>query len=296
MIPVTQPRWSLTIIFVLLLALLAGMGYLVYQEYQREYRGHQKEFRQLVKTRFGADKADKMAVGVRQIWIPEIDVIDRCVSCHLGVGWKGLGEAEMPIGNHSNAELMTHHPVDKFGCTPCHGGQGLATSSDQAHNWRMKWEFPEPDTAFSTNYWLEKKIGFSERRCNFCHRHQQKVKGMALLNHAKQLINEKGCRDCHTIHGYGGKVGPDLTYEGDRDPVHFDFRSESILSKTVYGWHVAHFFYPKRVKPSSIMPKFRLSAKDLHALAMLVMSWKKSSYPVEYRPYLKLTNSEPPLK
>ncbi len=289
MIPVTIPRWSLLATLLALLVLLAGMAYMVYQDHEREYRTHQERFRQLVADRLGPEKAAGVETGLKQIWVPEIGVIDRCVTCHQGVGWEGLKEMELPFGNHSRPELIKKHPIDRFGCTPCHGGQGLATNSDDAHSWFKRWEFPGPDTYLAKSNRFKNNSGFLESRCNFCHRYETEVAGMALLNHGKLLIDDNGCRDCHTINGYGGRIGPDLTYEGDRDPTLFNFAPKSIMPKTVYSWHMAHFYYPKSVKPTSIMPKFRFTSRDLHALTLLVMSWKKNNYPVNYLPHIKMT-------
>lgn len=287
MIPVTIPRWSLAAILVSLVCLLTGAGYMVYQDYKKEYRTHQERFRQLVADKLGPKKAARVETGLRQIWIPEIGVIDRCVTCHLGVGWEELKEAELPLGNHPRYELIKKHPVDRFGCTPCHSGHGLAVNGDDAHVWSKRWEFPRPDTKFAENFWLKDKSGFLESRCNFCHRYEKEVEGMALLNHGKSLIEEKGCRDCHTINGHGGDIGPDLSYEGDRDPTHFNFSSKLIMLKTIYNWHAAHFYFPKGVKPTSIMPKFRFTTRDIHSLTILVMSWKKNNYPADYTPKSK---------
>ncbi|MEO0224254.1 MAG: c-type cytochrome, partial [candidate division WOR-3 bacterium] len=112
--------------------------------------------------------------------------------------------------------------------------------------------------------------------------------GMDYINLAKQIIQEKNCRQCHVIDGYGGNIGPALTYEGDKSHELFDFShveadlEERELPKTVFTWHILHFENPQKVVPGSVMPNFGFSDKEKIALAMLVMSWRKIKYPVEY--------------
>lgn len=78
--------------------------------------------------------------------------------------------------------------------------------------------------------------------------------------HGRALYDQHHCAACHRIHGDGGKVGPDLSYEGDERPDR--------------QWHVRHFKDPQSVSPGSIMPKFPLSEKDVNDLAAYVLSLK----------------------
>ncbi len=72
-----------------------------------------------------------------------------------------------------------------------------------------------------------------------------------------------GCNGCHRIHGEGGAVGPDLSYEGDSRPDK--------------AWHLKHFRDPASVSPGSFMPKFPLSDKELDDLIAYIVSLKRLS-------------------
>ncbi len=76
----------------------------------------------------------------------------------------------------------------------------------------------------------------------------------------RALYAKSGCSACHSIHGKGGKIGPDLTQVAARRPD--------------AEWHVRHFRDPQSVVPGSIMPKVDLTDKDLHELADYMLSLK----------------------
>ena len=72
-----------------------------------------------------------------------------------------------------------------------------------------------------------------------------------------------GCAGCHRIHGQGGAVGPDLSYEGDTRPDR--------------DWHIRHFRDPPSVVPGSFMPKFPLNEQQLQNLTSYMLSLKKAT-------------------
>jgi mono/diheme cytochrome c family protein len=119
------------------------------------------------------------------------------------------------------------HPIDKFGCTTCHAGQGSATDftfashtpadASQEHAWGREygwranhdWEFP----MYSSR--------FVESSCLKCHHQVTDLVRRGSKNEAPkllrgyELVRENGCFGCHEISGFksGRPVGPDLRLE-----------------------------------------------------------------------------------
>ncbi len=73
---------------------------------------------------------------------------DRCESCHLATREPVVLTAanmggEKAFTTHPNKELLKLHDPEKFGCTPCHGGNGAnLTSVTKAHGYNKFWLWP----------------------------------------------------------------------------------------------------------------------------------------------------------
>ncbi len=264
------------------LAVLALVAFVFYDSARPEWQIYQSEFRGLVEEKFGPERANTVPTGIQQVYVRELDRADRCVSCHLGVEWKGMENAPEPYRTHPK-EIIDKHPIEKFGCTSCHGGQGYATDSEAAHGPVKHWEEPLLGSQMGEFYVLNDKRALMQMNCNSCHRYDRETKGASSINRGKQILNERGCRACHVINGRGGTVGPDLTFEGSKAPEQFNYeRIKGFHSE--FTWHVSHFKNPKELVPETVMPNFGFSGADAQALAILVMSWKKEAIPLAYLP------------
>jgi Cytochrome c len=275
-------RWDRPLTWLAAIAALAISAFLVWDETHPPYRAYQRQFRQLVSERFGPERAAATPAGLEQIWMPQTGRVDRCISCHLGVGWQGLGDAPEPFRTHP-AEPLEHHPVAKFGCTWCHGGQGPATELPDAHGWVKDWEEPLLDTQLAADYGLDDPWAFLELRCNLCHRFDRDTPGAPHVNRAKAIVDEKGCRACHLINGRGGAIGPDLTREGEKAPEQYDYARLTTLP-SLLEWHVGHLQSPKSFSPDTVMPEFGFSRSDAVALTLLLLSWRQVAVPADLRP------------
>src|SRR5205085_9478909 len=92
---------------------------------------------------------------------------------------------------HPNKELLKIHDPEKFGCTPCHGGNGVATDSIvKAHGRHTYWLWP-------AHHRENLQAG-----CQQCH-YKEIVTEMAdTLNQGRELFRLRGCMGCHRYEGF----------------------------------------------------------------------------------------------
>src|SRR5208282_4465279 len=201
-----------SVVFFLLVAIAA------WRAFHAEWQPIQRQFRTILERHDQVEAARRFDLGIRQIWNPEIGVVDRCVTCHLGYEWGSRLPADLPqpFAPHPALPYLDQHPFTSFGCTVCHGGQGWATQSAAAHTGGEHWDDPMLSKALALRYGLEQSQ-LIQMRCNYCHRHDLSTPGMDEINAAKVLFKKKKCLVCHVVEGRGGLTAPELTYFGDKN-------------------------------------------------------------------------------
>jgi cytochrome c551/c552 len=124
------------------------------------------------------------------------DLVDRCESCHLGVR-EPIDLTPADFGgrrafiSHPNRELLEVHDPERFGCSPCHGGNGRATSSvTKGHGRHKYWLWP---LYYSENV---------EAGCQSCHARDMVLDHAEVLNRGKELFRLRGCISCHRYAGF----------------------------------------------------------------------------------------------
>ena len=136
-------------------------------------------------------KMDTFVVEVKQIHVEDAGLVERCESCHLGVREPVLLTAADMGGvrafvSHPDKALLTIHDPDRFGCTPCHNGNGLAVSAvKEAHGRYEHWLWP-----------LFAKEN-TEAGCLQCHVMDRVLDHAPVLTRGRDLYQIKGCFGCH---------------------------------------------------------------------------------------------------
>lgn len=200
--------------------------------------------------------------NIRQVVLEEFDRnrfdepvarVDRCQSCHMAANRPGFENAPQPFRTHPRREVLladNAHPPGKFGCTPCHEGQGPAVNSvEQAHGEVRYWEFPLLRGARA------------QSSCASCHLDVQRLEDAPLLAQGQRLFEQVGCTGCHLVKGYEDipKVGPSL---------------RRISAKADPSWMVRWIENPHNYRPRTRMPNF--SFKEDEAVAIGAFLWSLS--------------------
>ena len=135
------------------------------------------------------------------------NIVDRCESCHMGIrepvkltaasmALKGKkpDEYARAFTSHPEPDLLKIHDPEKYGCSPCHQGNGRATTSvEKAHGNYEHWLWP----LFSP--------GNYESGCQICHSADMVVVTNDVgwvVSEGKDLFRQRGCVGCHRFEGY----------------------------------------------------------------------------------------------
>lgn len=239
-------------------------------------------------------------IGLDQgLGMKRVGRVDRCRTCHVNIGDFGAGnvaaypddEYHQPFSAHPNPDLFltsgSPHPMEKFGCTICHEGDGSGTSfqnaehsaanPSQAAEWEEKYHW------HSNHFWEYPMFPkpFLEATCLRCHHsvvelgvNKQFGASAPKVFEGYTLIKEYGCFGCHEINGYDGAkpIGPDMRAEpataeeaakiaADPTAVPGNLRKvgpslRHIAQKTSPSFIAAWTRNPKEFRPSTRMPVF----------------------------------------
>jgi mono/diheme cytochrome c family protein len=177
--------------------------------------------------------------------------VDRCHSCHAGIDKAGFEKDPNPFKTHPHRDiLLGKHPVEKFGCTPCHAGQGAAVNSaDMGHGDVKFWEHPL------------RRGDMVQSSCIGCHV-DLRLPGAETIERGEFLFEQLGCHGCHLIEGYGelGRIGPYL---------------RRIGAKAEPGWMVRWIENPHRFHPRTRMPNFMFDKDQATSIAAYLLAASK---------------------
>ena len=226
---------------------LASMAIAPAKNFFSEWRHYQHGYLSMIRNRSDANTLQRhFQGGIQQIWLPELGVVDRCTSCHVGLNEASLTDvATQPYRKHPSIP----HNLDQFGCTICHRGQGAATTVAEAHNSTLAWEQPI----------LPAK--YIESSCGQCHRGP--LPGTPQLNQGRNLLSREGCVHCHTV-----KLPDGSTMKATDDPPSLSH----IADKTTREWIFAWLKDPQAYAPTSTMPNFKLSDDDLRDMSAFLIA------------------------
>ena len=266
---------------VMLLVLFVAV---MWQDTNREWTRYQREF----VSSLSKDERRAVTGGLHQILVNDLDRVDRCTTCHLAIDKPQLALDKEPFTAHPG-KFLEWHPVDKFGCTVCHGGQGLATEAAAAHGDVKHWEEPL----------LRGEL--VQASCRSCHGDLAAIADhVPQLLKGKQLFEAKGCYGCHVIKTFGTEFGQtisqDLTEVGSKpyELMTADFEMMSGKHDRIH-WLMRKLDHPRRLNPGSRVEELPPGEEEVFPSAMPHFGFTEEEAAAVTTYLLSLTSFDPPV-
>src|SRR5205807_9834479 len=108
------------------LAFLAVLAISPFKDFRREWKQYKRSYLRFAQTRPDTKKllADYRP-DIDQIWLPGMNIVDRCTTCHQGITQASLSDNAVPQPFRAHPPIP--HNVPDRGCTAGHRAQGPAT-------------------------------------------------------------------------------------------------------------------------------------------------------------------------
>jgi mono/diheme cytochrome c family protein len=265
------------IFFLLTVLIFAALSYYTFKkETQRKWVAYQYRFRDLYEEKIleqlgdpalqdaplERDKWEKQLRDLkssrphlRRIYLPDADARDLCTSCHLGINNPLFVDAPQPFKTHPGG-VLEKHPIEKFGCTVCHNGQGVGTTTEAAHGLEDTWYNPL----------IPKQ--YLQSTCIGCHESSYGLNGAEELEKGRQTFIKYGCYGCHTARGLDNPPKFAPPFEGIREKVSED------------RWMLSWLREPNKMRPETVMPAFKLTDEEIRDITAFVLSLESvAAYP-----------------
>ena len=229
------------------------------KDFRAEWKHYKRSF---VKFAQGRPDTKKLLAdyspNIDQVWLPGMNVTDRCTTCHQGITQTSLADASVPQPFRTHPPIP--HNVRDWGCTICHRGQGPATEVAEAHETTLAWEQPILPAHFL------------QASCGSCH--QADIKETPQLTRGRELLTRLNCQGCHKLNDVERPMlGPELSSVGNKVTREWIYKwlkePRTVVDKdgnvTTTGYESGD---------ESRMPKFRLKEEEIKALSAFLSMQK----------------------
>jgi len=219
--------------------------------------------------------------------------VDRCTTCHVFIDQKGFEQQENPYKTHPKLDQLavgagSPHPMKKFGCTTCHGGEGhrvldfqsaahTPQNDQQKKEWETKYGWHAPHKIPQPMLPLQ----YTESSCVKCHQGEDRLLFADKHNKGRELIENYGCYGCHKIEGWQSLKKPGPSLEKITGKLSKEFIKNWIWSPHTFNAHSRMPAYFSQANNSTEeFAKFNIA--EVNAMTEYLYAQSKS-----YEPFIR---------